>query len=213
MPICRECKWLKENKCTCIYRRNDGPERYCVNAIRKKYAPTFYGNVLEIGFGVNKLFRKSLPNNAIWYGIDPRYNTIQEHNRFGWSVTNMEFGEEFFDFVFAGQSMEHWSDNEEDLRTGLKLINRVLKTNGMLLIDVPIHLHGNEIFIKGDLKSIYNLFDQSQWYDITFENWRFDYYPLEPIQTWRNKNKEMIIKNSEQEIPSIWNLEITANKK
>jgi len=55
----------------------------------------------------------------------------------------------------------------------------IQEPGGTLYLDAPIHLHGNEMFIMGDLEKIRSLFLPDQWKNVQFEKWREDYQPLE----------------------------------
>jgi hypothetical protein len=59
----------------------------------------------------------------------------------------------------------------------------VLKPSGSVYFCAPIHLHGHEAFVTGDIPRIRALFDPLLWKNITIERWREDYYPLERYRT------------------------------
>jgi hypothetical protein len=86
--------------------------------------------------------------------------------------------------VFGNQSFEHW---EEPLPDGVQPpsyadclveIWRVLRAGGTLYLDAPIHLHGHEMFVAGDVPRIVSLFAAERWADVTVERWRYDHAPL-----------------------------------
>jgi hypothetical protein len=54
-----------------------------------------------------------------------------------------------------------------------------LKPAGSIYFDAPIHLHGHEMFIAGDIERIRKIFDRTLWQNITIEKWREQYEPLE----------------------------------
>jgi hypothetical protein len=54
----------------------------------------------------------------------------------------------------------------------------VLRPGGSLYLDAPIHLHGHEMFVAGDVARILALFAGALWTDVTAERWRYDHDPL-----------------------------------
>jgi hypothetical protein len=54
----------------------------------------------------------------------------------------------------------------------------VLKPGGSLYLDAPIHLHGHEMFVAGDVERITALFVGDLWSGVTLERWRYDHDPL-----------------------------------
>jgi len=54
----------------------------------------------------------------------------------------------------------------------------VLKPGGSVYVDAPIHLHGHEMFVAGDIPRILALFDGALWEHIVVERWRYDHAPL-----------------------------------
>jgi hypothetical protein len=97
----------------------------------------------------------------------------------------------------------------------------VLKVGGSIYFDAPIHLHGNEMFVRGDIRRIRRLFDDALWSDVTLEKWRYDREPLAPYPT---SEKEVaawpsyLPADAVEELVrlgrrSVWLLTITAKKK
>ena len=107
--------------------------------------------------------------------------------------------------------MEHWLEWGDTIEYGLKEIYRVLKPNGLLFIDVPIHSHGHKIFRVGDMNEIKSHFEKSKWEFIKFEERRKIYKPLKHLGI-RHKNHKYAIKYSGQKIPSEWLLSIVVRK-
>ena len=68
-----------------------------------------------------------------------------------------------------------------------------MKPGGHLLINTPIHVHGNKIFVHGKIEKIEKFFNYDYWKSITFEHWReqFDdlmpYAPVHRKKAWINK--------------------------
>ena len=58
-------------------------------------------------------------------------------------------------------------------------ISRVLKPGGTMYLDVPVHFHGNEMFIMGDVDKVRKLFPVGEWKNLVIEKWRENYAPLE----------------------------------
>ena len=54
----------------------------------------------------------------------------------------------------------------------------MLKRGGSIYFDAPIHLHGHEMFVLGDLGRIRGSFDETLWTDVLIEKWRYDHDPL-----------------------------------
>ena len=94
------------------------------------------------------------------------------------------FPDETFDLVFGNQTFEHWGEPLPDgtsspsYRECLDEIWRVLKPGGRLYLDAPIHLHGHEMFVAGDVERILALFDTAMWSGTVAERWRSDHAPL-----------------------------------
>jgi SAM-dependent methyltransferase len=86
--------------------------------------------------------------------------------------------------VFGNQTFEHWGEPLPDgspapgYRECLAEIWRVLKPGGRIFLDAPIHLHGHEMFVAGDVARILALFDSASWSDVVVERWREDHSPL-----------------------------------
>ena len=91
----------------------------------------------------------------------------------------------------------------------------------MIYFDAPVHLHGHEMFVMGDLDRIAGLFDRSMWADICFEKWRQEYNPLrryptpEPdLLTWSHAvtsyPREM--QDEIRDNGSVWLLTVSASK-
>ena len=107
---------------------------------------------------------------------------------------------ESFDLIYSNSSIEHWHESIEDSDQSLELYKKdisfcykILKPGGYLLINTPIHVHGNKIFVHGKIEKIEKFFNYDYWKSITFEHWReqFDdlmpYAPVHRKKAWINK--------------------------
>jgi ubiquinone/menaquinone biosynthesis C-methylase UbiE len=170
------------------------------------------GKVLEVGYGKVNFLMRRLPSSCTWYGTDPRYSKNDgTHNRYGYKVSKMEFQNEFFDCVLASQTIEHWGKFGDSIEAGLKEIHRVLKKDGLLFIDVPIHSHGAEVFCVGDPQKILALFSPKMWKIEKYDERRKEYDKLPPYEI-PDKHKDYAIKYSKQAVPSSWLLNIVLKK-
>jgi hypothetical protein len=50
----------------------------------------------------------------------------------------------------------------------------------LLFLNVPIHLHGGDVFVKGDINTALEWFKKANYHNIIVELWRKDYDGLEP---------------------------------
>jgi SAM-dependent methyltransferase len=209
------------------------PLRKCVVAGIEAHLHDAKGkSVLELGFGRFSL-AKTLINRSggIWTGVEPHQPKDKQpkigHGSYG-HTEDIPFPDETFDMVFGIQTLEHWGQK----RTGavmapseyedcIREILRVLKPGGTIYLDAPIHLHGNEMFIMGDIKRIKSHFPDDQWCNLVVERWRYDYQPLErymPIEKLFDEWKEEITSYAEEEVEKvkqnpIWLLTISAEKR
>ena len=118
-------------------------------------------NVLEVGCGVQSIFYDNILNKDNWAGID-----VFEENENGVktiatkiaSVEHIPYQNNYFDYILSNQSIEHWREYGVDPVAGLTEIRRVSKKDGKIIINFPIHLHGDKIFVKGDFEKIDNCF-------------------------------------------------------
>jgi len=165
------------------------PLRKCVTAATEAHLRRARGLLaLEIG-SHKRSYAKHVVEQAggSWTGIEPNLRIApriggEGHGHAG----EIPFSAGTFDFAFAIQSFEHWEERLPSLerspsyRECLAEIWRVLKPGGSLYVDAPIHLHGHEMFVAGDVPRILSLFDGGKWKDIVVERWRYDHAPLPP---------------------------------
>lgn len=183
---CRLCPKLDAAKGVCTVPFGS-PLRKCVVAATEAHLRGTRGQrVLELGFGRHSHGRRIVElSGGSWTGIDPRVDrTRPARSGFGGygHAGDIPFPDAAFDVVFGNQSFEHW---EEPLPGGtpsyaecLAEIRRVLRPGGRLYLDAPIHLHGHEMFVAGDVARIVALFASELWTGVTVERWRYDHAPL-----------------------------------
>ena len=218
MPDCKACQWFSKAKQDCTISgpipAGDCQLRKCVLAILQKHLPHWSGKVLEIGYGMRRQPRKMLRNRAEWHGAEPRFPTNEKTRQYQCTVSKMPFVDAMFRHVLATETMEHWAEYGESVKDGLREIARVLEPGGTILVTVPIHLHGSNEFLHGDLHAIEHHFDPKLWRDYKTEHWREDYGPLPvPLDiraAWPKLRKSDKHALQEAHGYSSWTLEITA---
>jgi SAM-dependent methyltransferase len=143
------------------YREVDGLSvlANAVECLNTRLLARLQGNlsVLEIGCGAHSLLKDQLKPPAIWEGID-----VIDADRKGRpsvatrraSVDAIPWPDETFDYVVSNQSIEHWHEYGVPMERGLCEIRRVLKRNGAAIINFPVHLHGNNMFVTGKYEAI-----------------------------------------------------------
>lgn len=229
---CRRCPKFSPAgpRCTVPF---GSPLRKCVTAAQEAHLHSLAGKaLLEIGFG-----RHSLPRTLVtraggtWTGIDP-FAPRETHGRLGTGgyghVADIPFPDATFDLVAGIQTLEHWAeplpgvDVAAGYAAGLAEVFRVLKPGGSIYFDAPIHLHGHEMFVAGDVERIRGLFDPAQWRDLAMEQWREDYAPLERYpppeadsRHWRESVTSYARAQLEQVVAegSVWLLTVRATKR
>ncbi len=99
--------------------------------------------VLDIGVGYGFLELRLEKSNISIYGIDVspksifRANNLYKGTFVIASVKAIPFKNNFFDFVCIPEVLEHLYDSESDI--AMREITRVLKTNGNLIVSVPLY--------------------------------------------------------------------------
>jgi SAM-dependent methyltransferase len=185
---CRRCPKFDARRAACGVPFGS-PLRKCVVAATEAHLRGTRGmQVLELGFA-RRSYGKRIVELAggSWTGIEPLLDPAQAP-RLGVGsyghAGDIPFPDATFDLVFGNQSFEHW---EEPLPDGtpspsyaecLTEISRVLRPGGTLYLDAPIHLHGHEMFVAGDVERIVSLFSKEQWTGVTVERWRYAHEPL-----------------------------------
>lgn len=217
MPKCIECHYYNADIPDCNAPGFNSPirrvtlSRRCIFALLAQNVKKIHGKVLEIGYGKVSYLRRRIRKKAEWYGLEPRWEAEPKDNKFKGSASKMPFPKEMFDCVVCSQCMEHWGEYQDTVSSGLKEIHRVLKPNGVFFVDVPIHSHGGELFVKGDLDAIKKEFSEDMWKIEMFEEWRKEYDPLPQIRPPK-KYHAYAKENSKQQVPSEWLLSISVVK-
>ena len=195
--------------------------RNCVSAIIQDRLPKMRGKILEIGPGTIKTTRSTLRLNISrgrceWFGIDPVWRNPKAPGAYRGTVGNLPFEDNFFDHVMGFETIEHWEEWDEPMDLCLAQIHRVLKPGGSFLATCPIHGHGSDVFIRGDIGEILGWFRPPKWDRIRTEEWRKDYSPCKPALNWitwgGGKYVETVKKHSDMAEPVMWCLEVEAWK-
>jgi SAM-dependent methyltransferase len=165
------------------------PVRKCIVAATEAHLRDTRGlRVLELGYARRSYGKRIVElSGGSWTGVEPLVDRARPP-RLGSGgyghAGSIPFPDGSFDLVFGNQSFEHW---EEPLPDGtppppyadcLAEIWRALRPGGTLYLDAPIHLHGHEMFVAGDVPRIVALFTKELWTDVTVERWRYDHAPL-----------------------------------
>ncbi len=74
-------------------------------------------------------------------------------------------------------------------------ILRVLKPGGEVYLDAPIHYHGHEMFIVGDVDRLRKLFDDNRWEGVVMQRWRKEHHPLDRFLPSAKVQQEWPIEN------------------
>jgi SAM-dependent methyltransferase len=188
---CRRCPKLDAARSVCSVPFGS-PLRKCVVAATEAHLRTTHGlQVLELGYARRSYGKRIIEHcGGFWTGIEPLVDRPARLGAGGYGHAGaIPFADATFDLVFGNQSFEHW---EEPLPNGapapsyaqcLAEIWRVLKPGGSLYLDAPIHLHGHEMFVAGDVERILAMFDAVRWSRVAAERWRYDHAPLERYPT------------------------------
>jgi SAM-dependent methyltransferase len=183
---CRRCPKLDVARGVCGVPFGS-PLRKCVVAATESHLRDTRGlKVLELGYARRSYGKRIIEHTGgSWTGVEP---LVQRPARLGAGGNGhagaIPFPDRTFDLVFGNQSFEHW---EEPLPDGtpaptyeqcLAEIWRVLQPGGSVYLDAPIHLHGHEMFVAGDVERILALFRPELWSSIVAERWRYAHAPL-----------------------------------
>ena len=185
---CRQCPSFNFKKQICSINFGSPLRKCVVSSIEAHFHDCSNQNVLEIGFGRFKLAKTLIERSGgTWSGIEPKrpQSEIPTIGKGGYGLaTDIPFPDQTFDKVFGIQSVEHWGQKAggtrkpSDYKECLTEIARVSKPGATLYLDAPVHFHGNEMFIMGDIRKIRSIFSPDQWKNIQIEKWREEYEPL-----------------------------------
>src|SRR5262245_9963845 len=228
---CRRCPKLDAKRIECVVPFGT-PLRKCVVAATEAHLrDTRNVRALELGYARHSYGKRILEHcGGSWTGIEPLVDRARPaaigSGSYG-HAGDIPFADETFDLVFGNQTFEHWGEPLPDgtmpptYRECLAEIWRVLKPGGRLYLDAPIHLHGHEMFVAGDVKRILALFDGALWSGIVTERWRHDYAPLERYPTPEGDARDALLNIPSYDAAKIadvqvngtvWLLTVTATK-
>jgi len=121
-----------------------------------------------------------------------------------------------FDLIYGNSTIEHWREDDDDVDRSLKLYQgdivhcyNLLRPGGKLLINCPIHVHGNPIFVRGRVDLIERFF-ADKWKSVVFEHWRESFDDLMPYCPKHRKKPFKEIYHID--LVNIWILNIVATK-
>lgn len=121
-----------------------------------------------------------------------------------------------FDLIYSSNSFEHLHEDLTDRNEALAAYRRdiracldLLRPGGVLLCNVPIHLHGNRLFVLGDVGTVAEMFGD-EWASVTFEHWRENHGELMPYAPGPRKAAMRV--QYGVELTNIWLLNIVAVK-
>lgn len=150
--------------------------------LRRDLKPIANKKVLEIGCGTWNYAKRILEKNSCnWFGVELVDEGRKNLTLVKGSVKKLPYHDNSFDFVLCNQTMEHWFEYNVSLKQALSEINRVLKPGGVLMVNSPIHLHGDPRFLSGELEKIRDVFDRKLWTIALFEKC----FPSREIKGWK----------------------------
>jgi len=228
---CHNCRSYNPAKQVCSISFGTPLRKCVVSSIEAHFYDCKDMEVLEVGFGRFKLAKNLIQRSGgHWTGVEPKRpkNETAVLGKGGYGhATEIPFADKTFNKVFAIQSLEHWGQKAGGVREPssypecINEISRVLKPGGTVYLDAPVHFHGNEMFIMGDVEKLRSLFPAEQWKNVNIEKWREDYAPLErytPSQNEFNDWGTEITSYPEERVAEakangvVWLLAVTAEK-
>ena len=228
---CQKCPSFNSIQQSCTINFGTPLRKCVVSSIEAHFFNCKDKDVIEIGFGRFKLAKNLIKRSGgTWTGVEPRRpkNETPVIGKGGYGrATHIPFPDHTFDMAFAVQSLEHWGQKAGGVHEPssypecIAEISRVLKPGGTVYLDAPVHFHGNEMFIMGDIKKIKTLFPEDQWKNVVIEKWREDHMPLERYTPTENEFQDWEIEITnypEEQVAEarkngvIWLLVITAEK-
>jgi SAM-dependent methyltransferase len=132
-------------------------------------------------------------------------------------VSSKYLSNESFDLIYANNSLEHWYEAIQDIDQSLELYRKdisrcysLLKPGGFLLVNAPMHLHGNPIFVHAKVDIIEKFFDWNDWESVVFEHWRQQHDDLMPYAP--TGRKKAWLDRFGYELRNIWLGNLVAKK-
>lgn len=143
--LATDSKHYEELFCTRL--KNEGLE--CTQPLRMKslLAKFTGGRFLEVGCGIapHCMEASKVANSEVW-GLDFAKQLIRdlrekypEINYIIGNAIDLPFKDNFFDYLIAGEVIEHM----EEPSTFLKELKRVIKPNGIIALSTPLDDNGN----------------------------------------------------------------------
>jgi SAM-dependent methyltransferase len=217
---CRRCPKLDRKRSECSVPFGS-PLRKCVVAATEAHLRDTRGiRVLELGYARHSYGKRIVELcGGSWTGIEPLVDRGRAaaigSGSYG-HAGDIPFPDETFDRVFGNQTFEHWAEPLPDGTTPpsyqacLAEIWRVLKPGGQLYLDAPIHLHGHEMFVAGDVERILTLFDAASWSNTVLERWRYDHAPLPRYPTPAGDARDALKNVPSYDVTAIAGLQLNA---
>jgi SAM-dependent methyltransferase len=228
---CRRCPKFDAKRIECSVPFGTPLRKCVVAATEANLRDTRNLRVLELGYARHSYGKRIVELcGGSWTGIEPLVDrtrpAVLGSGSYG-HAGEIPFPNETFDLVFGNQTFEHWAEPLPDGTTAptyrecLAEIWRVLKPDGKLYLDAPIHLHGHEMFVAGDTERILALFDGTLWSGIVAERWRSEPAPLPRYPTPAGDARDALLNVPSYDTATIadlqvngtvWLLTVTATK-
>jgi cyclopropane fatty-acyl-phospholipid synthase-like methyltransferase len=170
--------------------------------------------ILEVGCGkadwVERIVNRRMGS---WCGLDVTDHGREEDGQETGTVCCHPYLPETFDGVVGISTIEHWGEHGESVVDGLASIYKILRPDGWLMLNCPMHVHGAKEFVVGDRTQILGYFDPSMW-DIEVEDWRREYEPLSKWKGWKKRREKIMVNNGiDPEAVSSYQMIVTAVKR
>jgi len=224
---CRLCPKFDSRRLLCRIPFGSPIRKCCIASIEANLGTLRRSRVLEVGCGASSYVKKLVKRlDSEWVGVDPA-SRFQKRRTvrtcFGYAAS-LPFENDSFDCIAGIQSFEHFEDPipeiAEPATYGIALEEawRVLRPNGLLYYDAPIHLHGHPMLIRGNIAEVTRLFGADKWH-ATFWRWRFDHAPLPAyhppefdVKQWAAAGLSLGEIDDLKKNKSVWLLAILARK-
>jgi hypothetical protein len=121
------------------------------------------------------------------------------------------------DAIYGNSTIEHWHEDVDDIEKSIELYENdvkvmydLLSEGGSIVMNCPILVHGNVLFIRGHVEKIKKLFLTQPWSEISFEHWRDDHADLAPY--CQGTRKEHFKESFGIDLENMWILNVVAKK-